>query len=339
MLSLFLEYFRIVRDMQTYCRFVLSIAFFLSACVLHGQNIGITTRIEPAEIQIGEQALVRLKIRTDDIDNTYLIIPPDSTIHRAEAISFRVIDTVHLEGTLKELSAEMVLTSFDSTLIALPAFGVRVGEQEIYSTPLYLKVNLPEVDMEHPEEFFGLKKEWSRSYTLWDIFILLRFWILAIAILGLLVTSFFLYRYYIQRRNIQKKKEPLPAVTIIEHFRKKMEVLKEKELPSKGFIERYYTELNMLLRAFLFDLLQINSMEMTSQLLLKTLQEKPYDTLLKEYELYKFIEHSNLGKFANESIELTECYDDYERVLHFMEALYSQEERRKETEKKRGADQ
>ncbi len=145
--------------MQAFLRTVIAIVSLLSATSLVAQNVGISARIEPGEIQIGEQALIRLKIRTNDLDNTFLIVPPDTALHRAEALAFRVVDTVHLTESLKELSAEMVVTSFDSTLVALPAFGVRVGNEEVYTKePLYLKVNLPEVDMEHPEEFFWTKR-------------------------------------------------------------------------------------------------------------------------------------------------------------------------------------
>lgn len=311
--------------MARYLRLIVSVVLLLISYVSWGQNIGITTRIEPGEIQIGEQALVRLKIRTNDIDNTFLIIPPDTAIHRAEALSFRVTDTVHLEGTLKELSAEMVLTSFDSTLVTLPAFGVRVGEQEVYSQPLYLKVNLPEVDMEHPDEFFGLKSIWKRNYKLYDWWILLRYWLIGLGIALLAIIGFFLCRHFYNRHKHRAKNVTPPPISIIELFRLKMEELRTRQLPEKGLVESYYTELNMLLRSFLWNLLHINSLEMTSRQLIKALEERDYIPWLQEFKLYQFMEHSDLGKFANEAIQISECDEDYENVLRFVHALYNRE--------------
>ena len=53
------------------------LTFLISFVALEAQEIGITSTLDRADIMIGEQALVTLKIRTDHLDDTYLIIPHD----------------------------------------------------------------------------------------------------------------------------------------------------------------------------------------------------------------------------------------------------------------------
>ncbi len=314
--------------MQAFLRTVIAIVSLLSATSLVAQNVGISARIEPGEIQIGEQALIRLKIRTNDLDNTFLIVPPDTALHRAEALAFRVVDTVHLTESLKELSAEMVVTSFDSTLVALPAFGVRVGNEEVYTKePLYLKVNLPEVDIEHLEEFFGLKGAWERDYTLHDIWILARPWVLALGGLLFLSILFLLYRYY--QGRLARRKElsgPKDERTLLERFHADMDALHTRQLPQKGLVEEYYTALDMLLRSYLYSLLSINSLEMTSQQLVHSLQKEGYTALLQKEEMLQFMRNSDWAKFANVAIGSEECAQDFNRIVRFIESIHCQQE-------------
>ena len=153
---------------------VVAVLFACALCLvsgftLRGQDLSISARLDRGEIAIGEQALLTLKIRTEDLDHTMLLIPPDSALHKAEALSFVTKDTVAINDRVKEITAEMVITSFDSTLVEIPAFGVRLRAKEVYADPLYLKVTVPQVDLSQPEKFYPNKKSWSLPYTFWEI--------------------------------------------------------------------------------------------------------------------------------------------------------------------------
>ena len=162
---------------------VVLLLFTLLPQALHGQEAKITTSIAPGEIQIGEVAIIDIVIRTSDLENTYFINPIDTAQLRAEALSFEITDTIDVDNTTKELHARMAVTSFDSTLVVIPAFGVRVGDKESFAAPLTLKVNLPKVDMEHPDQFNDIKGVWDLPYTFWEILLIALPWLLGVLVL------------------------------------------------------------------------------------------------------------------------------------------------------------
>lgn len=310
--------------MQTYIK-TLFIGFIsLLPFVGKGQEIGITSRIEPGEIMIGEQAIIRLKIRTNDLDNTFLIIPPDTAIHRAEALAFRVTDTIELGGVLREIAAEMIITSFDSTLVEIPAFGIRVGNEERFSQPLFLKVSMPEVDMEHPEKFYGLKGNWALPYTWGELWILARPWvfgfILLIILVGLTYGTIRYRRYRLSQKARQPKEEE--QLTELQRFQRDMNALKDRHLPEEGAVRLYYTELDNLLRRYIYRIVAIDSMEMTSRQLLHSLRKAGYESFVDEHHIERLMQHSDLGKFAKEMLTISDCHNDFDHCFGFIASLY-----------------
>ena len=172
-------------------------AIVLCAAPLYAQDAGITTTLDRAEIMIGEQAVITMKIRTDRLDETYLIIPQKEQLGKAEALSFAVTDTVDLGGSVKEITAQMVVTSFaEDEIVELPAFGVKVGGKEMFSRPLVLKVMMPDVDTTQAEQFYPLKGPWHLKYSFVEIMALLWPWLL-----GLLLVAGGILGYRIVRRR------------------------------------------------------------------------------------------------------------------------------------------
>lgn len=279
----------------------LSLLFALSV-QLTAQDVSISTKIDPAEIYIGEQALITLKIRTSDLNNTFLIVPPDTALQRAEALSFVIKDTVDINATVKEITAEMAVTSFDSTLVEIPAFGVRVGNQQFFADPLYLKVVMPKVDIEHPNNFSDIKEIWSLPYTWREIFLLALPWLLAIC---LLLGSFFLYRY-LKKRWLSKRHNTSPSPTRNE-LSPMERLCKELESLPRGIGDNtYYTKLDTYWRTFLsHEAIFPEAMKMTPYQLIDTykkslfahsisitslLEEVSYRTLMSKYADYVYDE-------------------------------------------------
>lgn len=120
---------------------------------LFAQEATISTTLDRAEIAIGERATVTLKIRTNDLENTGLLLPRElfpqeetQTSGTIEVLHYAILDTVVVDNVVREITAKLVFTAFDSTLLEIPPFGVHIGEQESFSDPLFIKVTAPEVD-------------------------------------------------------------------------------------------------------------------------------------------------------------------------------------------------
>lgn len=252
-------------------------------CNGHAQDVSITTSLDRGEIAIGEQALVTLKIRTEDLENTLLIVPPDSAIHHAEPLSFTVTDTVKIDNKVREITAEMVITSFDSTMVVIPAFGVRVKGKEVFADPLYLKVTLPKVDVNNPEKYYPIKQTWKLPYSFKEIFLIGLPWLIGIA---LLIGGIFLVRYLIRQhrqRLLLKPQEALlkNTITPLEKLKARLSSLSETEEPLL-----FYTELDHTMREYLSETTIPKALEMSTKQLLKLLAE--HKALLQRFDYAKF---------------------------------------------------
>lgn len=295
------------------------------------QEVSITTKLDRGEMQIGEQALITLKIRTGDLDNTFLIVPPDTALHRAEALSFAVTDTVDIGEKVKEITAKMVITSFDSTLVEIPAFGVRVGSREVFANPLYLKVTVPKVDLEHPETFSPNKEQWRLPYTFSELLLIALPWLL---IALCLVGGYFLFRYIKRKRELRKLRPafvaPPRALTPIEILREQVTLLSAVKES-----ERYYSALDLALRDFLVGISLSNALEMTSRQLLRALQHlAKTGELVPQFELPILFAHFDMAKFAQMQYGDDTARSDAERVLAFAEALWQITEAQRVAEKR-----
>ena len=289
----------------------------VSGFTLRGQDLSISARLDRGEIAIGEQALLTLKIRTEDLDHTMLLIPPDSALHKAEALSFVTKDTVAINDRVKEITAEMVITSFDSTLVVIPAFGVRLGAKEVYADPLYLKVTVPQVDLSQPEKFYPNKKSWSLPYTFGEIVGLILPWIVGVA---LVVAAFFLLRYLRKlirlRRNLPKP-EPVKKLS---PYEKLSATLAQVPLSLEDRI--YYTQLDFAFREFLAETVLPNAMEMSTTQLVHALQKLVSSTTRPQQEsITLLLDRMTLAKFAKETFGLQWKEQDRRAVLSYAEQL------------------
>lgn len=300
---------------------VLLLALFSQA--LYGQEASITTKINPSEIQIGEVAVIDIVIRTSDLENTYLINPTDTAQLRAEALALEITDTIDVDNITKELHARMAITSFDSTLVVIPAFGVRVGDKEAFAQPLTLKVNLPKVDMEHPDQFNDIKEVWALPYTWRELLWLALPWLL-----GLLVVlgAFFGYRYYRRRKALLALRPIAPPpptpLTALQLYEKALNTLNNQHLPEQGLVREYYTELDTLSRTFVRTSTGIDALEMTSRQMLRALTRGGYGALVEQLHLDTLVERVDLAKFAKVAYMPSEAESDSAHWLSVAQALY-----------------
>lgn len=290
---------------------LLCILALASSTILRGQDLSITARLDRGEMAIGEQALLTLKIRTEDLDHTLLLIPPDSAIHRAEALSFVVTDTVAIDDKIKEITAEMVITSFDSTIVVIPAFGAKLGAKEVFADPLYLKVTLPQVDLSQPEKFYPIKESWTLPYTFWEVVRILLPWIGGVA---LAVGLWFLFRY-LRRRLRQRPKMPTPRKEkTLSPYQALCQTVDDISLSLDD--RTFYTLLDLAFREFLAQSILPNAMEMSTTQLTLSLQQSTLSSLSKEGKpMATLLERTSLAKFAKVAYSIQQKEDDRKQIL------------------------
>ncbi len=183
-----------------------SLCLLLSTLEVQGQNVSIQAKIDRGEIRTGEQAAIDVVIRTRNLAQTKFYLTED--LRQGEpfvVLEFTPLDTIDIDGKLQEITARMIVTSFDSTLITIPPIIVETPDGQAQTAPLALNVIQPEVDAAHPENFKDIKDPWEVSLRLSDIWEMLYrspiFW----AVVALLVVGGLLYRW---RDKLKRAPQP-----------------------------------------------------------------------------------------------------------------------------------
>ena len=261
------------------------------------QDIAITTELTPSAIQIGEYAQIKMTIRTNDLENTLLVIPEKRQMGQAEMIAFKVLDTIPLHGSEVQLNALMIITSFADGLVELPAFGATVGEVSYFSKPLYLKVTMPEVDTTQPLRYNPIKAPLAVSLRWWEYLLLVLMKPVTWVILGvvLLGGSILWYRHY--RRNLPEPKRDVIPLTALETFDQTIASLRLLPFANQEEQIAYYDGLNAALRIYLTEGLGLDIDGLTARELARMLQRKPYGADASRLEIW--VQHSEWIRFAD----------------------------------------
>ncbi|MDY3089502.1 MAG: hypothetical protein SOW66_00065 [Porphyromonas sp.] len=268
-----------------------------------GQDVSIQGKLDRTEIKTGEQAAVDLVIRTNDLPKTKFYLREDAKVGEPyTVIQFGAIDTVDVDGRLKEITAKLIITSFDSTLITIPPIVVETPSGKAETEPMALNVVQPEVDAAHPESFRDIKAPWEVKLSLRDwIELILRSWlfwaILAAAVLA--YGGYRLYCYMSRRATVEPELPPVEQ-TIWELTTMRLATLEDKQLWRQGLYKEYYSELVEIIKAYLDVSRGWSTAEMTSSELLDFVDIQSFTRALRT-SLASILQQADLSKFAKSS--------------------------------------
>ena len=288
------------------------------------QDIAITTELTPSTIQIGEYAQIKMTIRTNDLDNTLLVIPQEEQMGQAEMIAFEVTDTIPLQGTEVQLNALMTITSFAEGMAELPAFGVTVGGKSYFSKPLYLKVTMPEVDTTQPLKYNPIKAPVSVSLRWWEYILLVLMSPITWVVLSIVaVVLFFLwYRHY--KRTRPEPEVVVVPLTALETFEQRLATLRALPFDQQEEQIAYYDGLITALRSYLTEGLDLEIDELTARELAQLLQKAPYD--VAPNALAQWVIHSEWVRFADTWAEPAWQDEDATTIYEVVHQLASRKE-------------
>ncbi len=278
----------------------LVLCIFTSGILAKAQNVSIQGKLQRSEIKTGEHVAVDLIIRTDNLPQTKFYIQEDTSNKDAYTVlEFGAIDTIDIDGRIKEITAVLLLTSFDSTLVSIPPIVVETPTDRAETQPLALKVVQPEVDANHPESFKDIKAPWHVALGIKDwLLYLLSSWIFWLVIL--LPLSIYL-GYLLRKRLKMDNSEPLQPETaeslnIWQRTQRALDVLESEKLWEQGAFKEYYTRLIEIFKVYLDESFAWSTMEMTSSELKEKLHQAKLqlenhlliDDLLRDADLSKF---------------------------------------------------
>ena len=265
------------------------------------QNLSIQGKLNRSEIKTGEQAVIDLTIRTNNLPQTQFYLKEEAQKEAPYTVIALVpVDTVDISSRIKEISAKLVLTSFDSTLITIPPIVAKTPTDSAETAPMGLKVIQPEVDSKHPSNFKDIKAPWDVSLSLKDwLILILSSWIFWVVI-AILVGFYIAYRVFNYYQS--KKANPTPQIqvrelSLIEKTEAALLQLEQQQLIEQELFKEFYSELITIFKSYLNKSYSWTTTEMTSNELMK--QMSSVELFSPEQEMLRLVlTEADLSKFA-----------------------------------------
>lgn len=265
------------------------------------QNLSIQGKLNRSEIKTGEQAVIDLTIRTNNLPQTRFYLKEEAQKETPYTVIALVpVDTVDISSRIKEISAKLVLTSFDSTLITIPPIVAKTPTDSAETAPMGLKVIQPEVDSKHPSNFKDIKAPWDVSLSLKDWLILILsswiFWVVIAVLVGFYI-AYRVFNYY-----QSKKANPTPQIqvrelSLIEKTEAALLQLEQQQLIEQELFKEFYSELITIFKFYLNESYSWTTTEMTSNELMK--QMSSVELSSSEQEMLRLVlTEADLSKFA-----------------------------------------
>ncbi len=265
------------------------------------QNLSIQGKLNRSEIKTGEQAVIDLTIRTNNLPQTKFYLKEEAQKEAPYTVIALVpVDTVDISSRIKEISAKLVLTSFDSTLITIPPIIAKTPTDSAETAPMGLKVIQPEVDSKHPSNFKDIKAPWDVSLSLKDWLILILsswiFWVVIAVLVGFYI-AYRIFNYY-----QSKKANPTPQIqvrelSLIEKTEAALLQLEQQQLIEQELFKEFYSELITIFKFYLNESYSWTTTEMTSNELMKQMSSVELSSSKQEM-LRLVLTEADLSKFA-----------------------------------------
>ena len=265
------------------------------------QNLSIQGKLNRSEIKTGEQAVIDLTIRTNNLPQTKFYLKEEAQKEAPYTVIALVpVDTVDISSRIKEISAKLVLTSFDSTLITIPPIVAKTPTDSAETAPMGLKVIQPEVDSKHPSNFKDIKAPWDVSLSLKDWLILILsswiFWVVIAVLVGFYI-AYRIFNYYQSKKANPTPQIQLRELSLIEKTEAALLQLEQHQLIEQELFKEFYSELIAIFKFYLNESYSWTTTEMTSNELMQ--QMSSVELSSSEQEMLRLVlTEADLSKFA-----------------------------------------
>ena len=293
---------------------------FLS-CLLSPAIYGqVQAKIDPIEMQIGEQATVTLTVAEQDAAQVqWPVLQPRQQI----TPGVEVIATHHPTAN----SFTVTLTSFDGNLYHLPPFVVKVGGKELKTNELALKVVDVEVDTTKLDQYFGPKDVQDNPF-LWSDWAP-AFW-LSLLMLVLMAVSYYLYLRLRDNKPIISRIRIVKRLLPHQKAMREIEQIKADKMVTSENQKEYYTKLTDTLRKYIEERYGFSAMEMTSAEIIDRLMQTDQQSL---DELRRLFMTADLVKFAKYSTMINENDANLVNAIDFINQTKLENQPTEEVEK------
>ncbi|HKK82297.1 MAG TPA: BatD family protein [Prolixibacteraceae bacterium] len=266
------------------------------------REIKTKAELDSAVILIGDQVKLNVEIQFPDDVEIFFPVPSDSLGKHVEIVERSTVDSIKIDENTLKMMQEFTVTSFDTGHHTIEPFkfSFNVGgmSDTIKTNPTTLHVfTLPKLDslMNAMQGPIDIKEPYEAPVTFKEI----APWLFGILLGAGLI---FLIIYAINRRKNnkpifsfpQKPKEPAHIIALRE-----LDQIKEQKLWQQGKIKEYYSEVTDALREYIENRFGITAMELTTEEIIRKINEQKGLLDEKSYEYLKqMLSSADLVKFA-----------------------------------------
>lgn len=296
---------------------VLVFSLFLLLINQHTQAQTVSSSIDSASIQIGEQIKYKIEVETDTTN--LVVFPEGQTFMPLENVEASAVDTTINQRNFKLLK-EYALTQFDSGKYTIPRQRILINNKAFFTDSLLVEVRDVAVDTTKQKLYpvkpsIQVDKPFQVADWVWWLLITL-------VIIGGLV-------FLLWRRN-KKKTEAAQKIPPFEKAMLTLKQLDESQQLESGQIKAYYSSLTEAIRRYIDEKIDDRALESTTAELvarLNALTQENKLRLSKEEitKLEEVLKRADLIKFAGFSMDKITAKSDRQTVEHnifaFKEAI------------------
>lgn len=253
--------------MKNHILYIILIGCLLAGPVyIHGQVVA-RASVDRDQILIGEPIKLTFEVRVPmGQPLTWFNL---DTIPRFEIIEKGKTDTSdNIDG--KQYHQELIITSFDSGMVAIPPLTITVGSKLYATDSIPIEVSYAQLDIS--KDYRDIKEIVEVPKPAWMAWIP---WIIGAATLiaiGIIV--------YLLRKPKQPALTPQPVQpkqSPYEEALQALEELRKQGWLQNGEVKAYYSRLNDILRVFMFRKLKVATLEKTNGELIAQLRQMAID--------------------------------------------------------------
>ena len=256
----------------------------------------VSATIDSTTLYIGDQTDLHLRATCEASLQVQMPLLEEQLIPGIEIVDRTMIDTTILKDGRVQYNQYLTLTSFADSLFYIAPLPFVSGHDTVWSEPLTLNVVQP-FEMDSTDlAITDIKGIYKAPIWWWGI---LRWVLLAIAIVGIGIGGYYLITYLKKRTSheeVAAAAEPLrPAEEVA---LEKLDIIREQKIWQTGQVKEYHTQLTDVVREYIDRRFEVSSTEQTSDETLRAMRQPLKEQKDLYEQLRKMLTLADLVKFA-----------------------------------------
>lgn len=248
------------------------ILLFSMVQIALAQQFTVSSQLDSASIQIGEQARLRLSVAQPTNLQVSIPILSDTITKGIEIVEMVKADTISLSDSRIQVNYDYLITSFDSGFYFIPSYTYAAAGDTLQTAPLGLSVTTVTVNPE-TDDVKAIKPIMDAPFYWSELFTWVGYFLLAFLVVSLII--FVLLKYVLKKKVPFIDQTPQPVIPPHIVALEKLEEIKVQKIWQCGDIKVFYTQVTDVLRVYLEGRFGINAMELTSDEIMALVKKEP----------------------------------------------------------------